>query len=357
MLIELENAFYETYLEYAQIEITGMCNMHCRHCRAVKEPHRHLTLEEVQKILLFINKNKGDNFRVTLSGGEPFLHPQIVEILGMLKKSNIENVLITSNGSCITKEILEKIEKIGIKKMCIQISLDSVNKETHDKFRGFEGAYDKALKALKLIKTFIGLMASIRATLTHSTLKEVGEIVDLSRKLGVDRVGIGTVIPVGNGSDGTLTLSKQEKKQFLTTLAEKHWQYKGMMDVTTEDPTKCLVDNSPWIFKSENVSSYDCEFGGCTAGVSSFNVSADGTVVPCSVLWLPIMNIFDYDNVEDMTKTYSNSIIIKNLVSRKFKGKCSNCEFKYSCGGCRATAMGLTGDYMAEDPTCWKLEK
>lgn len=37
MLFELKDAIYESYLQHAQIEITGFCNMHCKHCRAVDE--------------------------------------------------------------------------------------------------------------------------------------------------------------------------------------------------------------------------------------------------------------------------------------------------------------------------------
>ena len=155
MFIELEDAIYETYFEYTQIEITGMCNMKCKHCRAVFEPHRHITMEEFNKVIEFINCNrcKDKDYRVTLSGGEPFLHPQIVEFLKILKENNIETIVITSNGSCIKRKTLEEIEKIGLKNLCIQISLDSANKETHDAFRGFDGAFDKAIETLKLIKS------------------------------------------------------------------------------------------------------------------------------------------------------------------------------------------------------------
>ena len=88
--IELEDAIYESFLQHAQIEVTGKCNMHCKHCRAVDEANRDLTLDEIEKILDFINMNREDNFRITLSGGEPFVHPNMIQIVKMVRDSGID---------------------------------------------------------------------------------------------------------------------------------------------------------------------------------------------------------------------------------------------------------------------------
>lgn len=354
MRFELEDAIYESYLQHAQIEITGCCNMHCKHCRAADEASKHLTMEEINKILNFINKNREENFRITVSGGEPFIHPQLVEIIENIKNNGIEDIIITSNASLITDEKLKALDDLKIKNFCIQVSLDSVVPEKHDEFRGFKGAYDGAIKILKKIGEYDNIKSSIRMTVTHDTLHEVERMIDMAFEMGVERVGIGAVIPVGAGGSGSLTLSKDEKKEFLELLARKKKELGDKLDVTTEDPLKFNVKDSPWNYCEPGCVVDKSFFGGCTAGVTGFNVNAEGVVTPCAVLFEPIINIHDYDTVDEMTKAYENSEIVRNLMTRNFEGKCGKCPMNRICGGCRATAKGLTGNYMGSDITCWR---
>ena len=82
------------------------------------------------------------------------------------------------------------------------------------------------------------------------------------------------------------------------------------------------------------------------------NIFSNGIITPCSMLHEPIVNVTD-KSPSEILKAYTSSDIIKNLVERNVKGKCGSCEFKRLCGGCRAAAHGITGDYLAEDQTCW----
>lgn len=354
MIIELEDIAYETYFQHAQIEITGCCNMRCKHCRAVDEENKHLSLDEISKILDFIGANKEDDFRITVSGGEPFIHPKLVEIIDIIKQRGINEVIITTNASLITDEKLEALSKINLDNLWIQMSLDSIYPEKHDEFRGYKGAYEGVIKAIQKVKKYSNIHSSIRMSITHDTLPEAEKMIDKALDLGVDRIGISIIIPVGNGKDGTLTLSAQEKKEFLHMMARKKQEYINKIDVTTEDPLKFLVKDSPWEYCDNGCNIDESFFGGCTAAITTFNVGADGIVTPCAVLYEPIININEYDNIAQMTKAYENSEVVKRLAKRDFSGKCGNCNMRRICGGCRATAKGLTGDYMASDPTCWK---
>ena len=57
---------------------------------------------------------------------------------------------------------------------------------------------------------------------------------------------------------------------------------------------------------------------------------------------------------QEIHKAYRESSLIKDLLKRDFDGKCGKCELKRICGGCRATAYGMTGSYKASDTTCWR---
>jgi len=75
-------------------------------------------------------------------------------------------------------------------------------------------------------------------------------------------------------------------------------------------------------------------------------------MTPCPLMHTPIMNIAGLD-VEEIARSYAVSPVVHGLLDQNFSGKCGNCERKESCGGCRARALGVYGDYLAEDPACW----
>lgn len=351
MLVETKEAIFESYFQHAQVEITGYCNMRCEHCRAYEEENRNMNLSLYTKILDFIELNRAEDFRLTISGGEPFINKNIVEYLRLAKERSIDNIIITTNASLVTDEKLSELDGLNIGNLCIQVSLDSINRETHDSFRHFTGAYDKAVTVLGKIKNYPHLKSSIRMSVVKGTIPEVESMVDMAYEMGVDRIGIGAVIPVGAGKDGRLTISKEDKKHFLEILAAKKREYFPKLEVTTEDPLKFLVANSPWAYDS---CGQESDFwGGCTAGISGFNVNVEGIITPCAVLNEEIVDMNKLSADEAASEYVVHPTIVK-LFERNFSGKCNKCRLKYVCGGCRATAKSLTGDLMGIDNTCWR---
>lgn len=357
MFIEYKGQYYETVFQHVQIEVTDCCNMKCKHCRAVNEAKKMLSLSQIEKIFKIIQKIRDDDFRLILSGGEPFLNKEIIDILKLAKKYNIDSIVITTNASLITKAILKQINELNFKFLCIQISLDSLNPKIHDSFRGYPGAFDKCISVINEIKKYENIQSSIRMTITPNTLCEVNNMIDFALDQGVRIIGIGSVIPFGSASDGSMSLSPNEKRQLMEILAKRHMELKDKIDVTSEDPLKFLVNNSPWNYCDNEVEVDECFFGGCTAGITTFNVGSDGTITPCAMLDEKILNIDDYINIDEIIKTYSNNEIIKNLFSRNFDGPCGKCKNNRICGGCRAFAKGYTKNYMGSDLSCWKNSK
>ena len=94
-------------------------------------------------------------------------------------------------------------------------------------------------------------------------------------------------------------------------------------------------------------------FDGCTAGITTFNVSSDETITPCAMLDEKILNLYDYDDIDEIIDVYSKNEVIKNLFSREFKGPCGKCKYNRICGGCRAFAKAASNDYMGSDTSCW----
>lgn len=132
-------------------------------------------------------------------------------------------------------------------------------------------------------------------------------------------------------------------------------KYKGILEIVTEDPLKFL-----YMFENGKLDvnlNDDGIFGGCTAGISSININSDGIVTPCSMMSEEILDINECKNVNDMIFRYQESQVVKDLLEKKFVGKCGICSLKKICGGCRAAAKGYTNDILGSDLSCWKNEK
>ena len=352
MIIRLDDYDLEVCFQHAQIEVTGRCNMRCRHCRAWDESKVDLDFATIAKVIEFLVRERDkDDLRLTISGGEPFMRKDLPAIVALAKDRGIDNIIITTNGSLVDAGKVSELASIGVKNMSIQVSLDGISPAIHDSFRGYRGAFALAVRALELVAAS-PMIASLRTTVIPSTMGDVENLVDLGLGLGVKRIGIGSVIPAGRGkSDPALLMSSSEKKALLmkiTALKKKHPE----IEITTEDPLKFCTDDPVWQYGDFDIHD-DAFFGGCTAGITGFNVDSDGLVTPCAVLLEPIVRIGD-QSVEEIAASYGSSKVIRELAARNFSGKCGKCSLKRLCGGCRAVAAGHSGNYLGSDVTCWK---
>ena len=93
---------------------------------------------------------------------------------------------------------------------------------------------------------------------------------------------------------------------------------------------------------------------GCLAGLGVIFVGHQGNVMPCGYLPLHCGNVLESDLADIW---YESSELATIRDSGALEGKCGVCEFKLVCGGCRARAFGLTGNYLAEEPFCSYVPK
>ncbi len=133
------------------LETTNACNLRCLHCMRDKlEDRRFIPLDVVQKVLREA-KTYGIWF-VSLTGGEPTLHPQLEELLETIAGEDFNFRLIT-NGFQFKSKVLPILLRPHIKKHLqhVSISLDGATAKTHDANRG-EGAFKTSMEMLSLCK-------------------------------------------------------------------------------------------------------------------------------------------------------------------------------------------------------------
>lgn len=324
------------------LAITNKCNLKCEHCisNSGDEVANCLSFEEIKDILDQAANMKVPYFGFT--GGEPFCREDFYDILEYASKKNFK-IIITSNGSLITREWAKKLKKLNIYLM--RISLDGSTSEKHDYFRGVKGAYSKTTEAISILAEE-GISTTVLTTVSKYNYDDITNIIDLSVTLGANAYNTSLFYPAGRGAKRAgWVLSKEEYKEFYQSLTAKKEQYRGKIDIKAEEPWSALLDIDK-NYKSRV----------CPAGIISMEIDAQGYALPCLCYFIeePFNNIRN----NTLSTIWRDSKLFKILRNRnKLKGKCSECDKIDICGGgCRYIAYLQKGDLLDEDPLCW-IEK
>ena len=163
------------------LAITYQCNSRCRMCGIwKKENPEKIVLEKIEKI-------PGDLKDINLTGGEPFLSVDLVEIVKILNRKSPQASLIISSNGFATGIILGKMKEIlKIKPDAgVSISLDGSG-EKHDEVRGVTGGFQKAVSTLKALKELGVKKLRISFTLGDYNVSELKSVYGLAEKLGVE---------------------------------------------------------------------------------------------------------------------------------------------------------------------------
>ncbi|AFZ70470.1 radical SAM additional 4Fe4S-binding domain protein [Caldisphaera lagunensis DSM 15908] len=337
--------------------MTNMCNLKCMHCyqRAGKPTPDELTLEE--KLNLIDQLDKAGVASIALSGGEPTIHPDYYTIVKEISRRGIHTGTATNGWLFSNINYLVKAKESGLR--YVEVSLDSADPKKHDKFRGVDGSWERAVKALEnAVK--LGMDHGMAVTITKLNYNEVKDLLDLAEEIGVKRVIFFNFVPTGRGKENLwLDLDPVEREKFMRYIYSEMKKREGIQIVSTAPqygrialimsqgkeiaPTHFAVSGDP-IVKAV------AEFvGGCGAGRIYAAIQPNGDVAPCVFLPLTVGNI----RQESFWKIWTTSKVFNDLRDRsKLKGFCNVCPYKNICGGCRARAYGYYNDYLAPDPGC-----
>jgi heme b synthase len=331
-------------------ETTRNCNLACVHCRAsaTRGPFSG-ELDTAAAFRLLDQIAQVGKPITILTGGEPLLRTDIFDIAKYGTDRGLSMVM-APNGTLITENIAEQMANAGIRR--ISISLDGATQESHDRFRGVDGALEGALRGIRLAKD-AGIEFQINTTITRTNLLEIPKIQDLAVTLGAVAHHIFFLVPTGRGKyilDQEITAEEYER-----TLS---WFYDQRNKTTLQLKATCaphyyriLRQRAKRDGESVTFNTYgmDATTRGCLGGTGFCFISHRGIVQPCGFL---DVNCGDITR-ESFADVWHHSDIFLSLRNFKgLKGKCGKCEFKNVCGGCRARAFEATGDFLAEEPLC-----
>ncbi len=318
---------------------TNRCNLKCRHCYqdAGDQKAQELTTQEARTM---IDGIKRAGFKVMIfSGGEPLMRPDIFELVSYAAKQGLRPVFGT-NGTLLTEDTVEKLKAAGATAM--GISLDSLDPQKHNLFRGGEEAYQQTLRGMENCRK-AGLPFQIHVTVMDWNKDEILNIIDFGVKMGAMAVYVFFLIPVGRGillEDSAVEVNAYEE------LLQKIMTKQKEVPITIK-PT--CAPQFMRVAKQLEVPVSRRFTRGCLAGLSYCIVSPIGQIRPCAYMTEVAGDV----HRDAFDKVWQNSPLFKTLRSKDYEGSCGKCAYADICGGCRARAAYYhEGNILAQDPYC-----
>ena len=340
--------------------LTRRCNLTCKHCYALavdKDFPGELSTDEAFAVL--------DDLKafhvpaVILSGGEPLLRGDMHAIARRAKQLGLYTALST-NGTLIGAEQMDEIEAVGYD--YIGISIDGT-RDTHDKFRRLEGAYDASMAAVRLCVQR-GLKVGLRFTMTQDNAHELDAMLDLLDTEDVERFYFSHLNYAGRGNH-----NRRDDAVFAMTRAAMDKLFQRCWDGMEAGNTKEFVTGNNdadgvymlhWVAKHfpdkvEHIRAKLVQWGGNASGVNVANIDNIGDVHPDTMWWHKTLGNIKDRSFSDIWMDTSDPLMAGlKARPRHVGGRCKTCLHFDICGGnTRVRAEQITGDPWAEDPGCY----
>jgi len=325
-------------------EVTRYCVLACKHCRAAARPTPYqgeLSTEECFRVLESIVSFAKPI--IILTGGEPMARPDVYDIAERATGLGLR-VVMAPCGVLLDDESARRIVSSGIRR--ISISLDGAAAGTHDAFRGVEGAFGAAVRGIEAAKR-AGLDFQINTTVSARNLAELPDILELAVRLGASVFNPFLLVPTGRGkllADQEIT--PQEYEDTLQWLARQRRRSDIQIRVT------CAPHYQRILHQADGPGPAGPAAGaGCMGGKSFAFISHKGKVQICGFLDVECGDLrrenYDFRHIWETSEVFRR---VRDVDS--YGGRCGHCEYRKVCGGCRARAYALSGDYLAEEPYC-----
>jgi radical SAM protein with 4Fe4S-binding SPASM domain len=346
-------------------ETTARCNLTCKHCRRLDALGTQGTdLYDTTRAKDFVDQvAECGRPLLILSGGEPLLRKDIFEIATHAVSRGLI-VSLATNGTLIDDEKADRIKASGIRR--VAISVDGGDPATHDAFRGLPGSFEGALAGLRRVRER-GVETQLNCSVSNHNVHQRQQVFDLALAEKVSALHFFVLVPVGCGLEiaESHRLGSAQVEEFLTWL----------VDQTVSSPVHLKATCAPQFFRIRakkgvkrqapphaaaghpgghpgglpGARLMEAETRGCLAGQAVCFVSHEGDVFPCGYLPMRAGSIRE----KRLKEIWETSTAFKEFRGmEQLAGKCGFCEYRSACAGCRARALGHTGNVWEADPYC-----
>jgi len=324
-------------LTYLFWECTLRCNLNCIHCgsdctKEAMAPDMPMEdfLKVLDKISTQVNPNKT---MVVITGGEPLMRKDLEKCGEEIYKRGFPWGMVT-NGFGLTAARFNSLLNAGLRS--ITISLDGLNSETHDWFRGKSGSWQKAIEAVERVAATPDLMYDVVTCVNKRNIGDLEAIKELFISKGVNRWRLFTVFPKGRAKENPLLqLSKEEFVRLMDFIKDTRKEGKIKASYGCEGylgEYELEVRDSPFF---------------CQAGIHIGSVLVDGSISACPSLRADYIqgNIYN----DDFMKVWNEKYQIMRDRSWTKTGKCASCKsYKY----CEGNGLHLRDEQTGEILCC-----
>jgi len=312
-----------------EFELTKRCNERCIHCY-IPNSDKDLNVDIDKELIKKILKEARDigTIDVTFSGGEPFLHKDIKEILRFAASLDL-SINILSNALLITKETCHLLKEVDISN--IQISLYSMNPEEHDFITKFKGSHKKTLNAIEMLIEH-DIPVQISCPVMKANKNAYKDVAKYAYSKGV-KSGVDFIIMAQSNLDTDNLANRLSLEEI-----EEHLKEQIQADERYKQHIQFLVDEQPeTMIKPETPI--------CAVGNKMLCVGADGNYYPCAGWQGYVIGNAKEKGLKEVWFNSEKLEFLRGITHASFP-ECLTCPDRLACSICLARNYNESGGDM-----------
>jgi radical SAM protein with 4Fe4S-binding SPASM domain len=330
-------------------EMTSACNLRCIHCHTSggKPSADELTTPEAKRLL---DQLAGiSEFRMmAYTGGEPLVRPDLFELLAYSQSLGFTNTLAT-NATLIDDAVARDLRRYGV--VIGAVSLDGFDAATHDYVRNQPGAFEAAMRGIEALRR-AGIPLHINITAMEYNMDQMEPLMRLVDELGAAILIMYQLVPVGRGrviEKASLDLGANER--LIRFMVQAQSRLRAIMEPVAGPQYWSFMLHRAGIERGPLLRLAETVFHGCSAGRGFVYIKPNGEVWPCPFIEVGCGNVRE----TPFSTIWATAPIFDDLRHReeRLQGRCGECPYRRLCGGCRGRTLAATGNYLAEDPSCF----
>ncbi|MBN2357887.1 MAG: SynChlorMet cassette radical SAM/SPASM protein ScmE [Deltaproteobacteria bacterium] len=343
------------------IEITARCNLRCRYCYFFDNPAvPYRDLDTATWLRFFDELGACQVMDVCISGGEPFLRPDLPELLAGIVRNRMRFNLV-SNGALIDDA---KAAAVAATRRCnyVQISVDGSCADTHDVCRG-PGSFAGALRGIRTLQRH-GIPVAARVTIHRHNVRDLPAVARLLLdELEVPAFSTNAASELGSFARHAdqIAMTVADRELAMRSLVELKERYGGRITANAGP----LADAEYWArmetARRQGAPAFSDggRLSACGCVFEKIAVRADGAIVPCSMLAHLELGRIGRDRLAEVWRSAPELVRLRArqaIPLQRFAG-CRDCAYApYCTGNCPGLAYSLTGEIDRPSPdACLRL--
>jgi radical SAM protein with 4Fe4S-binding SPASM domain len=338
-------------LREIKIEVSYRCPLACLHCSS-DAYEDHAVAMDVSACLRIIEEayelgkiqTKSTVEEISFSGGEPLIWDGILEAIKITRSKGMKATIYSSGNIPRKQKMLEDIARAGLNK--IVFSIFGATAETHEYITRSSKSFENTLEAVEIAKK-LGLNPEFHFVPFNITFRELDEIVELTQKLGIQKLSVLRFVPQGRGYvNKQMVLDRAEYIELKNKI--KSSRMKGDVEVRTGSPFNFLLLNDQ---------------PACCSAIDRAIIGPDLLIYPCDAFKQisaeQLTGTLEYSSLAkwSLRECWQNSPFLQSVrkyLTTDFEEPCVSCKSLEKClSGCLAQKVLITGDMSKQpDPSC-----